>query len=153
MTICVSRLFAWVARKSRSNAINGSPRDVALSVLGVPPAHIVIAWEDATVAGFALARTLDEPTRRRLTAQIRAMWPPGPHALAAAAVKAIAAIDGRSRQLVSAFVAPDATTFSAGIRARTAAVPIRVGSAGVMELVMPELCAVDRVALDNAMLL
>ena len=131
-------------------AVNGSPRDVALSILGVPPAHTVIAWEDATVAGFALTRTIDEPTRRRLTANIHALWPPGPHALAAAAVKAIAAIDGRSRQLVTAFVAPDATTFIGGTRARTAAVPLRLGPPGVVEVVMPELSAVERVAFDNA---
>ena len=35
------------ARSSRSPS-NGSPRDVALSVLGVPPAHTVIPWADAT---------------------------------------------------------------------------------------------------------
>ena len=45
----------------------------------------LVAWEDATIAGFALTRTIDEPTRRRLTARIQAMWPPGPHALASAA--------------------------------------------------------------------
>src|SRR5439155_9341269 len=78
--------LAAAARALTALAVNGSPRDVALSILGVPPAHTVIAWEDATVAGFALTRTIDEPTRRRLTANIHALWPPGPHALAAAAV-------------------------------------------------------------------
>src|SRR5262245_6427760 len=41
-----------------------SPQDVALSVLGVPPAHIVIAWDDATIGGFAATQTLSEPVRR-----------------------------------------------------------------------------------------
>ena len=137
------------ARALAALAVSGSPRDAALAVLGVPPSHVVIAWENATIAGFALAPLIDEPTRRRLTDQVRAMWPPGPHALAAAAVKTIAAIEGRSRQLVSAFVGPDDTM---GTRARTAAVPIRVGPGGVIETVIPELSVVERVALDNAMM-
>jgi len=137
------------ARALAALAVSGSPRDAALAVLGVPPSHVVIAWENATIAGFALAPLIDEPTRRRLTDQVRAMWPPGPHALAAAAVKTIAAIEGRSRQLVSAFVGPDGTM---GTRARTAAVPIRVGPGGVIETVIPELSVVERVALDNAMM-
>jgi len=35
-------------------AVNGSPRDVSLSVLGVPPDRTVIPWHDATLAGFSL---------------------------------------------------------------------------------------------------
>ncbi|HYM24744.1 MAG TPA: hypothetical protein VEU08_16115, partial [Vicinamibacterales bacterium] len=139
--------LAASARALSALALSGSPRDVGLSVLGIPPSHVVVPWKDATIAGLALARLLDEPARRRLTAQVRAMWPPGPHALAAAAVKTIAAVEGRSRQLVSAFVAPDNTM---GTRARTAAVPIRLGAAGVIETVIPELSLVERVALDNA---
>jgi malate dehydrogenase len=129
-------------------AANASPRDVALSLVGVPPQHTVIAWEDATIGGFALTRQLDEPTRRRLAARASALWPPGPHALAAAAVKAIAAIAGRGRQVVSCFAGPDA---SAGARTRAAALPVRFDEAGIAEVVMPSLSVVERVALDNAM--
>jgi len=141
--------LASAARALTALAVNGSPRDIALPVLGAPPGHTIVAWEDATIAGFALTRTIDEPTRRRLTARIQAMWPPGPHALAAAAVKTVAAIDGRSRHLVTAFVAPAGP----GRSARAAAVPIRLGPAGVVELVMPELSAGERVAFENAVML
>ena len=130
--------------------VNGSPRDVALSVLGTPPEHAVIAWEEATIGGFALTRQLDEPTRRRIAAQVRPMWPPGPHALAAAAVKAIAAIDGRARHLVSCFVGPDTAS---GTRTRATALPVRFDAFGVAAVVMPQLSAVERVALENAMAL
>ncbi len=58
---------------------NGSVRDVALTVLGVPPAHAVVNWDDATIGGFAATRVLDEPTLRRLSAQVAPLWPPGPH--------------------------------------------------------------------------
>ena len=129
-------------------AVNGSPRDIALTVLGVPPDHIVIPWEDATVGGFGLTRLVDEPARRRLRAKVPALWPPGPHALAAAAVKAIESMAGRQRQMVSCFVAPDT---SAGVSSRTAALPVRLEPAGIVDVVIPELSVVERVALDNAM--
>lgn len=131
-------------------SLNASPRDVSVSVLGVPPARTVIPWEDATAGGFALTRLLDEPTRRRLDAKIGALWPPGPYALAAAATHVIAAIEGRSRRLASCFVAPEAS--DAG-RMRTSAVPVRLGPSGVVEVVVPALTSVEKVALENATLL
>jgi malate/lactate dehydrogenase len=126
---------------------NVSPRDVALSVLGAPPEHTVIAWEDATIGAFALTRQIDEPTRRRIGARAAALWPPGPHALAAAAVKAAGSIVGRGRQLVGCFVAPEA--MAAGW-SRATALPVRFDSSGVAGVVMPALSTVERVALENA---
>lgn len=128
-------------------ATNASPHDVALSVLGVPPSNTVIPWEDATLAGFALTRLLDETTRRRIAARAAALWPPGPYALAMAAALAVEAIAGRTRRVVSGFVAPDR---SSGVNARTAAMPLRLGPAGIVEVVEPSLTVVDRIALENA---
>ena len=142
--------LAGGARALVALALDGSPGDVAVTILGVPPAQIVIPWADATVAGFAVTRLLDEPTRRRLGARIAAMWPPGPHALASAAAKIVDAVFGRTRAVVSCFVAPDD---SLGRRTRAAALPVRLGSTGVDRVVLPSLSVVDRVALDNAMLL
>jgi len=124
--------------------------DVALSVLGVPPNHIIVPWDDATVGGFSLVRVLSEPARRRLDARIAGLWPPGPYALAAAAARAIDTIFRGSRRLVTCFVAPDD---SAGMRARAAALPVRLGRPGVIEVVMPELSVRERVRLENAMML
>jgi malate dehydrogenase len=129
-------------------AVNGSPRDVSLSVLGVPPAHTVIAWADATVAGFSLTRIVDEPARRRLGARVAALWPPGPYALAAGATAVVDAMAGRSRRVASCFVAPDIST---GTHTRTGAMPVRLGPAGILDVVLPSLSAVEQVALDNAM--
>jgi malate/lactate dehydrogenase len=81
---------------------------------------------------------------------IAALWPPGPYALAAGAAKAAGAMFGRTRAVVSCFVAPDD---SAGARRRTAAVPARLNLHGIERVVCPELNGVDRVALDNATLL
>jgi malate dehydrogenase len=135
------------ARALVALAANGSPRDVSLSVLGIPPSHTVIPWEDATLAGFALTRLVDEPSRRRIAARVAALWPPGPYALATAAVLAIEAIGGRTRRIVSCFVGPDT---SAGVHSRAAAMPVRLGPAGIVDFVAPSLSVVERVALENA---
>ena len=135
------------ARAIVALAVNGSPRDVAVSVLGVPPAQIVIPWEDATIAGFSITRRLDEPTRRRLGARVAALWPPGPYALASAAALVVEVMAGRTRRIASCFVAPDV---SAGRRTRTAAMPVCLSASGVVEVVLPPLSAIDRVALDSA---
>jgi malate dehydrogenase len=142
--------LAAAARAIVALETNGSPGDVALTVLGVPPAQMVIPWDDATIGGFSAARVLDEPSRRRIAARLRALWPPGPYALAIATVKTIDAIIGRSRQLLSCFVAADT---SAGTRQRTAALPVRLGPSGIEDVVLPGLSVHDRVALDNAILL
>ena len=138
------------ARAMIALELDVSPRDVAIGVLGVPPRHTVIAWEDATVSGLSLTRTLSEPVRARLTARIDALWPVGPYALASAAVKVITGLLGQSRGLATCFVAPDD---SAGRRTRTAALPVRLGSSGITEVVWPPLSVAERVALDNALLL
>jgi malate dehydrogenase len=140
--------LAAAARALVALAVDGSPRDISLSVLGVPPAHAVIPWADATVAGFGLTRLVDEPTRRRLAARITALWPTGPYVLAAAATTVVEAMAGRSRRVASCFVAPDPTT---GAHTRTGAMPVRLGPAGIVEVVLPSLSAVEQVALDNAM--
>jgi malate dehydrogenase len=126
------------------------PRDVTLTAIGVPPHHIVVPWEDATIGGFGLTRVLSEPEKRRLDLRVTALWPPGPYALAAAAVKTIDAVLKRSEGLVVCFVAPDD---SAGLRTRAAALPVRLGDTGVIEVVLPEMSVRERVQLDNAMLL
>jgi malate dehydrogenase len=142
--------FAGAARALVGLALNGSPRDVALSVLGAPPHHVVIPWEEATLGGFAITRLLDEPVRRSLHARITATWPPGPYALANAATLVVEAMAGRTRRITSCFVAPDTAS---GTRTRTTALPVRLGSSGIVEVIRPTLSVVEQIALDNAMLL
>ena len=142
--------LAAAMRASVALETNGSARDVALTVLGVPPSQTVVPWEDATIGGIAATHVLDAPARRRLAGRLAPLWPPGPYALAWAAAKAIEAVVGRSRQIVSCFVAPDD---SMGRRARAAALPVRLGQAGIVSVEMPALTVHDRVVLDNATLL
>jgi malate/lactate dehydrogenase len=127
--------------------VNGSVRDVHLAVLGLPPAQTVVNWEDATVAGRAVRRTLTEPVLRKLSAQVAALWPPGPHALAHAATESIATICGVSRRTLSCFVAPDDTV---GRKTRTIALPVKLDGSGVVGIEEPALDAAAGVALENA---
>jgi malate/lactate dehydrogenase len=129
---------------------DGSPRDVALTVLGVPPSQLVIPWGDATIGGRAAVSVLTEPMRRRLTERTGKLWPPGPLALALAAAKAVRGVLGGSRQLIGAFVSPDD---SAGRRERAAASQVRLDVNGIARIETPTLSVHDRVALDNATLL
>ena len=129
---------------------NRSPKDVALTVLGRPPQHLVIPWDGATIAGLPAVRTLDETARRRISERARLLWPPGPMTLAAAAAKAVIAALGGSRQSLTATTAADDAM---GIRARAVALPVVVGPAGVDPIELPTLSAHDRVALDNALML
>ncbi|MEQ1912384.1 MAG: hypothetical protein ABMA15_26415, partial [Vicinamibacterales bacterium] len=130
--------------------VNGSVRDVVLTVMGNPPANAFVSWEDASIGGCAATRVLDEPTLRKLSSQIAPLWPPGPHALAHSAVEAVAAICGVSRRAVSCFVAPDDTL---GQRARVVALPVRLCLSGVESTAIPPLSGAASTALDNAMLL
>jgi malate dehydrogenase len=129
---------------------NGSPSDVALTVLGVPPSQVVVPWEEAAIGGFAATRVLDATALRRLAARIAPLWPPGTYALAWAAAKAAEAVLGRSRRRLSGFIAPDDSN---GRRARAAALSLRLGESGVISDELPPLSVHDRVALENAMLL
>ena len=130
--------------------VNGSVRDVVLTVMGVPPANAFVSWDDASIGGCAATRVLDEPTLRKLASQIAPLWPPGPHALAHGAAEAVAAICGVSRRAVSCFVAPDDTL---GQRARVVALPVRLCASGLESLAMPPLSGAAKTALDNSMLL
>jgi hypothetical protein len=142
--------LAGAARAIIALAVDASPLDVSIAILGVPPSHAVVAWEEGTVGGLRLTSLLDEPARRRLAPRIAALWPPGPQALAAAAVKAIEVMTGQSRCMATCFVASDR---SAGLRTRTAAFPVRLGPGGIVQVVVPVLSVAEQVALENAIAL
>ncbi len=134
---------------SAPEALVSGVRALVAAETGHSPS-IVVPWEDATIGGFGLTRVLGEPERRRLDARVASLWPPGPYALAAAAAKTINVVLKHSDRLVTCFVAPDDTS---GTRMRTAALPVRLGDGGVIDVVLPEMSVRERVQLDNAVLL
>jgi malate dehydrogenase len=142
--------IASAARAIVALETNSAPSDVALAVLGTPPDHLVLVWEDATVGGFALTKVVGEPARRRIESRIRSLWPPGPYALASAAARIVESLLGRSRRAFTCFIAADDQS---GTRRRAAAYPVRLGPSNLVEVVLPTLSGREQVMLDNATML
>ena len=140
--------FAAALRSLIALESNGSVRDIALTVLGVPPQQTVIPWHTVTIAGFAATDVLSEPVRRRIEARLAALWPPGPNALAAAAAEAVSSVFSESRRTFSCFVAPSEVGEG---RYRAAALPIRLGPDGAARIELPELDPRTRVILNTAL--
>lgn len=140
--------FAAALRSIIALETNGSIRDVALTVLGVPPLHTVIPWHSVTISGFAAVNVLSEPVRLRIERRLAPLWPPGPYALATAAAQVIAAIVGESRRAFSCFVSAASVVDR---RSRVVALPVRVGPNGATRLELPELGPRAQVILDTAL--
>jgi hypothetical protein len=63
----------------------------------------------------------------------------------------IEAMVGRTRRIASCFVAPDSAAPGAGTHTRTGALPVSLGPAGIVDVIVPVLSVVEKVALDNAL--
>jgi hypothetical protein len=50
-------------------------------------------------------------------------------------------------------VAPDRSAPGSSVHTRTAALPVRLGSGGIVDVIVPTLSVVEKVALENAMAL
>ena len=126
--------------------IDGSAVDVSLRVVGVPPQHAVVAWEEASANGQPLAAQLPAHEIAGLTARIPGLWPPGPYALAAAAARMAEAVVCGARRKFSGFTVADAGP----VRAAVVSMPIEIGSRGVVRVLEPSLTRQERTGLENA---
>jgi hypothetical protein len=81
--------------------------DVRVTVAGRPPADVAVLWDSAVVAGAAAAGSLDAAAVRRIEARLPALWPPAPHALAAAAVRVVSLLLGGTGGTATCFVLRD----------------------------------------------
>ena len=124
-----------------------SPAQVAVQVVGAPPAHPVPVWSGASIGGGRLEDRLPPPALARVRGRVDRRWPPGPYALASAAARVVEAVAaGGSRRLFTCFVADES-----GRTASAPAVPVTLRAGGVDEVVMPRLSPSERVQLDNAL--
>jgi malate dehydrogenase len=123
-----------------------SPLDVQVAVTGLPPDHLVVAWESASIAGASLADALDRASRARIAARLPRLWPPGPIALAGAAAAVIDAIVQGSHRPCSVCLALEPTP------RRALVTTAWFSRTGVVRTALPELSAHERLALDNARL-
>ena len=132
-------------RRRLAEELEVAPREVAATVLGIPPHGLLAPQGSASVGGMPVSALRPAALRQALAAvSARA---PGPVALAAAAARVLQALAG-SRPSVLPVVAWLAGEY--GHRGVALAVPARLGSGeleGVLELPLEP---VERIALDNA---
>jgi hypothetical protein len=122
-----------------------SPSEVSLTMVGRPPGHTIVPWEDASIAGRRATSVLSPPAITRLDGRLARLWPPGPLALASAAARFLCAAATRCPHTLCAFVAANSDH---GHRVGMLPVAIRDG---VVSVLAPNLSVRDRVRLDVAL--
>lgn len=125
-----------------------APSDITLSVLGRPPGHIIIPWDEASIAGRCATNVLTPPQIARLDARIARLWPPGPYTLAAAAARMLKTALTRSPRVQIALVA---VATEEGMAGGSAMMPVTLNVKGIASLVPPALSARDRVRFETLM--
>jgi malate dehydrogenase len=124
-------------------SLDASGVPISLNVLGVPPRHAVVAWEEATVSGQPLASQLPAHTIAALNSRIPGLWPPGIYSLASAATRVAEAIVLGSRQRFSCFVHVQ--------QSRAASMPVELGEDGIRRVFEPVLTRQERTRLENGL--
>jgi malate/lactate dehydrogenase len=126
---------------------DAASRDVLLAVVGRPPRSLFAAWDGASVGGSRALDVLAPPVVSRLDARLSAMWPPGPRALAAAAVGLVARVLTGAPGWSCVLLVPPADR---GPRTRAVAVPAALTARGV-EPRWAVLSPRDRVRLESVL--
>lgn len=125
-----------------------SPREIRLTVLGVPPAGFVVPWGEASIGGYAMARVLRQAQMARIEARAAHLWPPGPYALGAAAARIAGAILSNSLEW---FSVQTQLGGEFGVKGRVGAVPARLGARGIVGTRVPELDRREQVRVQVAL--
>jgi malate dehydrogenase len=136
---------AAALRRRLSAELGVEPREIAVTVLGLPPAQLVAPQATATVAGLPVEK-LSASAFRRALASLGGRAP-GPVALAAAALHVLRALDGGRATVLPVVAQLDGEY---GHRRVALAVPARLRSRRIESVVEVALDPVDRVAFDNA---
>ena len=139
----VAAITAIVAMEARC-----SPAEIALTVLGTPPAGFVVPWSDASVGGYALERLLSQVQLSRIEARVARLWPPGPFTLGLAAARVAEAVSRSSRRTFSVLTVLGGQF---GVRGRVGAVPALLSPAGIVHTRTPTLNTRERVRLETAL--
>lgn len=124
-----------------------SPSNVSLSIHGVPPEHVVVAWSAVTIDGRPIENVFNPPALVRVRARIADLWPPGPYALASAGSLVCEAIATDCCKLaLTCFAAADKTG-----QAGVVIAAVRLGQSGIREIVEPALSPIEQVQLETAL--
>ena len=136
--------FAGAVRAALAAGLDARPVDIALCVLGRPPADGMVPIESATCAGIRVDALSPAALRRALESARKHV--PGPVALAAAAARALAGLQGGATTL-SLTVVLDGEYGHRGI---ALTVPARLANGRIERVVEIALQPIDRVAFDRA---
>jgi malate dehydrogenase len=150
-----ARLFGSAPEALRSAAVmmtaleaGAAPADVSLSVLGRPPQHVIVPWEQVSIGGRSATLVLSAAQLARLDGRVARVWPLGPYTLASAAASLIRTALTRSPRTHVAMVA---LARDEGRPGRAAMLPVTLQPSGIVSVVMPELSSRDRVRLDTTL--
>lgn len=124
-------------------ALNVSGVEVGITIVGVPPAAAVVAWEEASVSGQPLTAQLPAHEIAALNSRLPGLWPPGPYTLASAATRVVEAIICDSRRHLSCFVA--------GAQGIVSAMRVELNEDGIRRVVEPVLTRQERTRLENSL--
>jgi malate dehydrogenase len=127
--------------------INGSPSDVQVLVVGVPPQRAVIGWESATASGQPLSAHVPAHRLAAISMRLPSLWPPGPQVLSSAAARVAEALAVGSRRRYSCFVAVDEPSG----RGLIAALPVEFRAGAIERVVRPPLSRQELTQLENAL--
>ncbi len=125
-----------------------SPSEVTLTVLGVPPAGLVVPWSEASIGGYALERTLSQVQLARLEARAARLWPPGPFALGLAAARVVGAAATSARRAYSVLTVLGGEF---GVRGRAGTLPVLLSPSGIAHARIPTLNPRERVQLETSL--
>lgn len=124
-----------------------APADVSLTAIGRPPRLMFVPWEGASIGGSRAADVLAPAVIARLDRQLPFLWPPGPLALAAAAVRVAHLVIHRAPGWAAVFLVPPGDP---GVPVRGVAVPA-LAVDGAMRPEWPVLAPRDRVRLESVL--
>ncbi len=139
--------LAWAGalRRRLADELRVRAMDVSVTLLGLPPLHLVLPQGAATV-GAVPVDAISVVARRRALESLRRRGL-GPVALATAAAQVVVDLASRSQALLPLFALLDGEY---GHRRMALATPVQLGGGQIERVVELALDPVDRVALDNA---
>ena len=139
--------FASAVRSIVAIEAGCSPAEVMLSVLGAA-SGFVSPWSEASIAGYALERTLTAAQVARVEARASKLWPPGPFTLGLAAARIAEGILSSARTRFSVLTLLGGEF---GARNRIGALPVLLNRRGIASVREPALNTRERVLVETAL--
>lgn len=124
----------------------GSGADVSLVVAGRPPAF-VIAWSSATIGGALVTDRVPAHRLMAISHQLKALWPTGPYAIAAATAPVVEGLIAGTRAHLPGVTIVDQEW---EVRNRAALLPLTLGHGRIVARHMPSFSGQERVEFLNS---